>query len=201
MNLVQDLFASRTLNKWLPWIAGAVLLAGVIAFVAVKWTNTADNLDTPVSNKPAAVPKPEPAAVRVAPQTKTVAASFIANAVALDFRNRDAKPSAADKAKLAKAWKITGGMLKSGTTYKQWLNGDISVVPYPARKSAGLQVEYSHPNAVEFVFALLPKKGFKTKPQYFLMDLSRIGAPGAKHWIVTYWAPQSPPPVLVDPSR
>ena len=84
MNLVQDLFTSRTLNKWLPWIACAVLLAGVIAFVAVRWTNTADSLSTPVSNQPAAVPKPEPKSVKVPHEASQVAAKFIANAVALD---------------------------------------------------------------------------------------------------------------------
>jgi hypothetical protein len=199
MNLVQDLFTSRTLNRWLPWIAGLVLLAGVATFVAVKWTNTADSLSAPVSKQPAVVPKPEPASVKASPEAKTVAAQFIANAVSLDFRNRDTKPSAADRAKLAKAWKISGGPIKEGTPYKAWLKGDIPVVPYPARANAGLQVEYSHRNAIEFVFALLPKKGFKTKPQYFLMDLSRVGKQGAKHWIVTYWAPQSPPTVLVGP--
>jgi hypothetical protein len=201
MNLVQDLFTSRTLNKWLPWIAGAVLLAGVIAFVAVRWTNTADSLSAPVSSQPAAVPKPEPATVKVPHEASRVAASFIANAVALDFRNRDTKPTAADRAKLAKSWKISGGIIKEGTPYKQWLNGDIAVVPYPARPHAGLQVQYSHKNAIEFIFALLPKKGFKTKPQYFLMDLSRVGPAAHKRWVVTYWAPQSPPNVLIDPGR
>src|SRR5919202_6434637 len=201
MNLVQDLFTSRTLNRWLPWIAGLVLAAGVITFIAVKWSNTADTLDTPVSNEPAALPKPEPASTRVAPEAKNVAAQFIANAVALDFRNRETQPTAADRAKLAKAWKITGGMLKEGTSYKDWLRGDIAVVPYPARANAGLQVEYSHRNAVELVFALLPKKGYKTKPQYFLMDLTRVGPPAHKRWLVTYWAPKSPPAVLIDPGR
>ena len=201
MNLVQDLFTSRTLNRWLPWIAGLVLAAGVITFIAVKWAHSPDSLSTPVSNEPAALPKPEPVATKVAPEAKNIAAQFIANAVALDFRNRDTKPTAADKAKLAKAWKISGGLLKEGTAYKDWLKGDIAVVPYPARKNAGLQVEYSHKNAVELVFALLPKKGYKTKPQYFLMDLTRVGPPAHKRWIVTYWAPKSPPAILIDPGR
>lgn len=201
MNLVSDLFTSRTLNKWLPWIAALVLAAGVITFVVVKWNNTADSLSAPVSNKPAQLPKPEPASVRVDPKAERVAAAFIANAVALDFRNRDSKPTAAEKAKLAKAWKLSGGEIKSGVTYKQWLTGDIPVVPYPARPHAGLQVEYSHRDDAELVFALLPKKGYKIKPQYFMMDLARVGRPSAKHWIVMYWAPRSPPVLPIDPGR
>jgi hypothetical protein len=201
MNLVSDLFSSRTLNKWLPWIAGLVLAAGVIAFVAVRYSNSADSLDTPVSNKPAQVPKTEVASVKLDPATRTVAAQFIANAVALDFRNRDTAPTAADRAKLAKAWKLAAGPIKEGISYEDWLRGDIPVVPYPARPHAGLQVEYSHANAVELIFALLPKASYKIKPQYFMMDLMRVGAPGHKQWRVTYWAPRSPPVLPIDPGR
>jgi hypothetical protein len=201
MNLVQDLFTSRTLNKWLPWVAVAVLAAGVITFAAVKWTNTAKEIETPVSNEPAALPKPEPASVKLDPAARRVAAKFIDTAVALDGRNRDVPMTAADRKKLAASWKITGGVLKTDTTYKDWLNGNMAVVPYPASPHAGMQIEYSHKNSVELLFALQPKKGMKVKPQYFLMDLARVGRPGHKRWIVTYWAPKSPPQVKIDPSR
>jgi hypothetical protein len=119
MNLVHDLFASRTLNRWFPWIAAAILAAGVITFVAVKWTNTSDSLSTPVSNQPAQLPKPQPKTVKLDPAASNVAAQFLANAVSLDFRNGKGKQTAADRAKLAKAWKITAGPLKAGTTYKE----------------------------------------------------------------------------------
>lgn len=200
MNLVHDLITSRSLNRWLPWIAGLVLAIGVIAFVAVKWNNTAKSLDTPVSNQKASTPGPQPKAVRLDPQARSVAAQFIANAVSLDFRNKDGmKPTAADKAKLAQAWKITAGPLKEGTAYKDWLAGNMAVVPYPARPHAGLQIEYSYKNSAELIFALLPKKGFKIKGQYFLMDLARTGAAGHKHWVVTYWVPKSPPVLPIGP--
>jgi hypothetical protein len=187
MNLVQDLLTSRTFNKWLPRAAVLVLAAGVIAFVAVKWTNTAEPIDTKVSNQPAATPKPEPASVALSGEVRRVAAKFIDTAVA--------------RKNLAEAWKITGGILKEDTTYKQWLSGNIAVVPYPAKPHAGLQVEYSHENAVELIFALQPKKGVKIKPQYFIMDLSRTGPAGHRRWIVTYWAPKSPPVFKIQPDQ
>jgi hypothetical protein len=37
------------------------------------------------------------------------------------------------------------------------------------------------------------------KPQYFLMDLARVGRPGHNHWVVTYWVPKSPPQIPVGP--
>jgi|SRR5919202_3180382 hypothetical protein len=201
MNLVQDLFNSRTFNKWLPWVAGAVLAAGVIAFVAVKWTNTADSIETKVTNKPAVLPKPEPASVALDPAARRVAAKFIDTAVALPTRNGLPGSVAADRKKLAQAWKISGGVIKEGTTYKEWLSGNIAVVPYPAQEHAGMQIEYSHPNDAEVIFALQPREGVKIKPQYFRMDVTRVGRPGHKHWIVTYWAPHSPPVFRIDPGK
>jgi hypothetical protein len=201
MNLVQDLFNSRTFNKWLPWVAGAVLAVGVITFVAVKWTNTADSIDTKVTNQPAAKPKAEPASVSLDPAARRVAARFIDTAVALPTRNGLPGSVAADRKKLAQAWKISGGVIKSGTTYKQWLSGNIAVVPYPAQPNAGLQIEYSHPNDAEVIFALQPREGAKIKPQYFRMDVTRVGRPGQKRWIVTYWAPHSPPVFHIDPGK
>lgn len=201
MNLVQDLFASRTFNKWLPWVAVGVLAAGVIAFAVVKWSNTAKPINTPVSNKPAAKPAPEPATVKLDPAFRRVAARFLATAVALPTRNGLPGSAAADRKKLAEAWKISGGILKADTTYKQWLSGDIAVVPYPAAPHAGMQVEFSHPNEAEVIFALQPQKGVKIKPQYFRLDGERVGRPGHRRWIVTYWAPHSPPVFHFDPGQ
>ena len=185
MNLVQDLFTSRTANKWLPRAAVLLLLVGVIAFVVVKWGNTAKSINTGVTNKPASLPKPEPPTTKVTPEVRRVAAQFIHTAVA--------------RKNLAQAWKISGGTLKEGTTYRQWLSGNIAVVPYPAGKNAGMQVSYSYPNQVELIFALLPRKGVHIKPQYFMMDLTRVGKAGQKHWLVTYWAPRSPPQIPASP--
>jgi hypothetical protein len=179
MNLVHDLISSRTFNKWLPRVAGLVLIAGVIAFFAVRHSNTATPIDTPVSNKPAAKPKPEPATVALDPAAKRVAARFIHTAVS--GRN------------LAAAWKIAGPSIRQGQSYKSWLAGNIAVVPYPAGQGASVAVRFSHRNRVELEWGLNPRKGVNMKPQAFLMDLVRIGRPGHKHWVVDYWTPLSVP--------
>ncbi|HEX6491323.1 MAG TPA: hypothetical protein VF002_08110 [Gaiellaceae bacterium] len=181
MNLVQDLFTSRTLNRWLPRVAVVVLLAGVIVYVAVRWSNTATPLDTPVSSKPAVVPGPPPRETKLSAGARQVAAEFIHTAVA--------------RKNLAAAWAITGESIKAGTSYKQWLSGNIAVVPYPAAPDAGLSIQYSHRNDADLLFALTPQKGIKMKPQFFEMMLNRVGPPGKKHWLVTYWAPYSHPQV------
>ena len=186
MNLVQDLFSSRTVNRWLPRVAVAVLAVGVIAFISVKYSNTATPIDTPISNKPAALPGPQPASTKLSPGARRVAAEFIHTAVA--------------RKNLAAAWRITGEAIKSGTSYRQWLTGNIAVVPYPAAPDAGLSIQYSHRNDADLLFALTPQKGVKIKPQFFEMMLNRVGRPGAKHWVVTYWSPYSHPQILAPPN-
>jgi hypothetical protein len=180
MNVVQDLITSRRFNRWLPRLAALVLAAGVIAFVAVKFSNTAEPINTPVSTLPATKPKPEPVSVAMKPEARRVASKFIHTAVA--------------RKNLDQAWKLAGPDIRGGQTYKQWLTGDIAVVPYPASEHASLAVRESHKNLVEIEWGLTPKKGSGvTKPQAFLMDLVRIGKAGHKHWVVDYWTPLSVP--------
>ena len=54
--------------------------------------------------------------------------------------------------------------------------------------------------ALILLFALTPRKGVKLKPQFFEMMLARVGRSGAKHWVVTYWAPYSHPQVPSAPN-
>jgi len=180
---MRQIVTSKSLNKWLPLFAGLVLAAGVLTFIVVKWNNTAENINSPVSNQPAQVAPPPPPPAPFTQDARHVAARFIATAVA--------------RKNLAEAWNITGDSIKGGQSYKSWLTGDIAVVPYPASKNAGMIVKYSNKNAVELYLALAPKKGEKIKPQTFIMDLARVGAPGHKHWVVNYWAPYSVPQVPV----
>jgi hypothetical protein len=185
MNTVHDLVTSRTFNRWLPRIAALVLAAGVITFLTVKYWNTADSVDTPISTLPATKPKPEPVSVAMSPAARQVASKFIHTAVA--------------RKNLAEAWKITGPSLRSGITFKEWMTGNIPVVPYPASEQAALSVRYSHKNRVELEWGLTARKGLKMKPQSFLMDLVRIGKTGHKHWVVDYWTPLSVPQLPAGP--
>ena len=185
MNAVAGLLSNRTVNRWLPRVAGLVLVAGVIAFLIVHYSNTAKSVETPVSNKPAAVPK-QPKGVPLDAGAKAVAAKFIHTAVV--------------RKNLAEAYKISGPNIRQGQTLKQWMTGNIAVVPFPASDRAVLDLRYSYKNQAEIEFGLFPRKGSGlTKAQSFIMDLKRIGPPGHKRWVVDYWAPFSVPQVPVAP--
>jgi hypothetical protein len=186
MNAVAGLLSNRTVNRWLPRIAGLVLVGGVATFLAVHYWNTAPSVEAPVSNKPAVVPKQQVRGVPLSAGAKAVAAKFIHTAVV--------------RKNLAEAYKISGPNIRQGQSLKEWMTGNIAVVPFPASDRAVLDVRYSYKNEAELEFGLFPQKGSGlTKAQSFVMDLKRVGPPGHKRWVVDYWAPFAVPQVPVGP--
>jgi hypothetical protein len=176
---LRSFVTSRKFNLALPWIAGLVLVIGVAAFVQSR-TSTGGPEDTPVgkpddrSKNPKAVPVPKAA--------RQVAVTFLQTAVARED--------------LAKAWTVVGPGIKQGQTYKDWLKGEIAVVPYPgaAMDKAPIKVDWSYPKSIGLSIALLPRKGSTEKPQVFQMELKRAG----KRWFVDTWAPYAPPAIPDD---
>jgi hypothetical protein len=190
MSAVQGILSSRGVNRWLPWFAGLVLAAGVITFLVTHYSNTAESQETPISNKPAVVPKTEKSAPLPA-VAKSVAARFIDAGV----RRQNA----------VVAYQLSGPDIRQGQTLAEWKrdwnnpNLGVPIVPYPAAPNAALNVEYSYVNSALVDFALTPKDGAKVKNQLFKMELIRIGAPGHKHWVVNAWYPWEPPRIPVQP--
>lgn len=179
MSKLRSVLSSRKFNLALPWIAGLVLAVGVIAFVQSR-TDTGGPPDTPVgkpddrSKNPTSVPVPAAA--------RKTAVTFLETAVARED--------------LKKAWTVSGPGIRQGQTYKDWLKGEIAVVPYPgdSMEKAPIKVDWSYPKSIGLSIALLPKKGSTEKPQVFQMELKRSG----QRWYVDAWAPYAPPAVPDD---
>jgi hypothetical protein len=100
--LARDAGLLRLLDKWAPWLAGAVLIAGVCAYVATRL----------VSGGTAATSRPVP----LGADQRRVAVEFVQTAVA--------------RRQLAKAWTLVAPELKHGMTLAEWKTGSIPVVPY-----------------------------------------------------------------------
>jgi hypothetical protein len=173
---LHGLTTSRALNRALPWIAGAVLLVGALAF----WQTTVKTNDSreTFSNEPvrnATAPKTVP----LAPEARQVVVKFIETAVV--------------RKNLAEAWKISGPNIRQNMTLKQWMTGTIPVVPYPnaAVDRSPVKITWSHPGEAGLEVVLEPKAGSREKPQLFFVNVIK---PRVK-WLVDYWAPYSPPEV------
>ena len=170
---------ARRFARLAPWIAVLVLVAGIVTFLLVFFRNTAKPVDTATPLTPA-----KPASVQaqknvpVPKQAKIVAGRFILTAVQREH--------------LAEAWKLAGPPIKAGVTHKQWLSGNIAVVPwFGAIGQVPLKVDYSYPGEVQFTVILAPKAGTKGTPDTFIMGLKRYD----KQWKVTAWVPYEPPAV------
>ncbi|HYX88908.1 MAG TPA: hypothetical protein VE753_06025 [Gaiellaceae bacterium] len=176
VNVVQNALSSRRLNRWLPWIAGAVLAAGVIAFLIAYFGNTANSKETFSPGKPQTFQPqrtvPLPRGARLA------AAKFISTAVA----RRD----------LDQAWPLATANVRGGLTYKEWLSGDIRVpaLGAPIQTAAITKIVASHPREAEINVVVIPKpnkNGVKTT--LFFVIMKKIGS----RWMVDYCQAQASP--------
>jgi hypothetical protein len=174
---VRSVLGSRKFNLALPWIAGLVLAVGVAAFIQSR-TDTGSPKET-FSNEPVQDLSKQPKAVPMPGEARSAAVTFLQTAVA--------------RKNLAQAWRVTGPGIKQGQSYRDWLKGNIAVVPYPGASmdKAPIKVDWSYPDSIGLSIALLPKKGSREKPQVFNMELKKAG----NRWLVDSWVPYAPPAV------
>jgi hypothetical protein len=158
---------------WLPWVAGALLAAGVIAFVVAYFGNTASSKETFGTQNAV-----RPQVVKEIPLeqgARVTAAKFILTAVA--------------RKNLAQAWKLATPNVKEGLTFKQWMTGDIPVpaLGVPIDKAAITKIIYSHKNDAELNIVVLPKpNNQRVKDTLFVLDLKKVGTDESAHWLVDY---------------
>jgi hypothetical protein len=176
VNVVQNALSSRRFNRWLPWIAAAVLAAGVIAFLVAYFGNTADSKESFGSGQAQRFAPQR--TVALDPKARLVAGEFIATAVA--------------RRHLAQAWSLATENVKGGLTRKEWLSGDIRVpaLGAPIGTAAITKIVYSHPKDAEINIVVLPKankNGVGTT--LFVVDLKKVGS----RWLVDYCQAQASP--------
>jgi hypothetical protein len=180
VNPFRGVTSSRALNRALPWVAGAVLLVGVLAF----WQTTVradENPDVFSNERVQNAAKPE--TVPLAPQARQVVVKFIKTAVM--------------RQNLDEAWEISGPQIRQNLTLKQWRSGNIPVVPYPdaAVNRSPVKITWSHPTEAGLEVVLQPRSGSKEKPQLFFVGVLKQGSGSQAKWVVDYWAPYAPPPI------
>ena len=180
MGKLRSIVTSRKFNLALPWIAGLVLAIGVAAFVQSR-TDTGGPKETFEQGKPTDLSK-QPKSIPVPQEARKAAVTFLQTAVA--------------RKDLAKAWTVAVPGIRGGQTRKDWLRGEIAVVPYPGESmdKAPIKVDWSYHDSIGLSIALLPKKGSTEKPQVFNMELKKAG----KRWVVDSWVPYAPPAVPAD---
>jgi hypothetical protein len=156
--------------RWAPWLAVAVLVAGIVAFVATRSNGSS----------PASTPTPPHRAAPLTPAERRLATEFLNTAVA--------------RKRLARAWDIVAPELKQGTSLDEWKTGSIPVVPYPVAKATALmRVVNSFTDRARLRVTFVPKTGTAVRPAAFTLDLLNVDG----HWLVSGWQPAS---TVVPPS-
>ncbi len=173
---------SRKLVAWLPWISALVLVAGLVAFTIAYFGTTGEEAANEKfqPGKPTII-KEQKQVKSVPPGVRTVAGEFINTAVAR--RNLD------------EGWKLTHPELKAGITLKEWLKGNIPVIPYPVGTvdTTLFKVDEAYPREILMSIAMIPKKGAGVKPALFKIGLKATGKGAHMHWLVNYWGPGEGP--------
>jgi hypothetical protein len=180
--------------RWLPWLAGTVLVAGVaVGLISVfgLW-NTAKPLPASGPSTPVQRPVVEKKVV-LSPEARRVAGRFILTAVA--------------RRNLAESYELVGPQLKAGLTRSQWQTGNIPIVPFPVNllKISPMKVDFSYKDHALLEVALLPQagskvNGVKVKPQLFYLELRAYGEGKGRRWLVTDWVPRGAPHIPLPAS-
>jgi hypothetical protein len=167
----------RSLSRALPWAAGLVLVAGIVAFSTVYLFDTGTSVDEKITVREtgAAIVPVQKATVVLDPSARQVAGRFILTAVAREH--------------LAESYELTHPELRQGMSLKEWETGNIPVQYYPADAidTATFKIDESHADEALLEVALVPKDGAEVKPQIFFIGLKKVKG----KWLVDYWAPRT----------
>jgi hypothetical protein len=176
----------RNVVRWSPWLGGLVLAIGAGALLIAFVGNTADDSPPLLQTTTPYRASPDGRQVPISRDVQLTAATFIKTAVA--------------RKNLGEGWKVTHPELRAGTTYREWLQGTSSVVPFPVdlRVAPAFRVDESYERRAELEVYVSPRAGSGYKlPQLFFIGLKAKGHGTKKHWLVYYWGPRAVPPVKI----
>ncbi len=148
-------------ERWAPWLAGLVLVAGIVSFAA-----------TYVGGSSSSAPPHRKAALEHG--ELGVLYAFLDTAVA--------------RKNLGRAWEIVAPELKQGMSLREWKTGTIPVVPYPVAKArVGIHTAASFTDEAQFKVTFFPKAHPGVASASFAAGLRKLGG----RWLVSSWQPSS----------
>jgi hypothetical protein len=165
----------------LAWgsVAGAavLLVAGLIVFLP----NTGHSTATPIDETKAPTRYRIPKTVPATPAEKAAAERTLSAFVRSAFIRRN----------LAASWPLATAHMKTGTSYSEWLAGNLPVVPYPAEafRSFGVTLKYQYQGVLGYDVLVLPTQdaaGRETGQQVYACELHDVHG----SWLVDFCYPR-----------
>lgn len=180
----------RRWSRWRFWrrklplvVVAAALAGGILAYDAVYGSN-----GQPESLTGWGVTYPTPTAprtVRLDDAVRPLVRTFVSTAVA--------------RRRLAAAYAISGPQIRQGQTLRQFLQGNIAVVPFDVDSRTFvrfLRVDQSYAASAQLeVLLVTPGRVVTNSPHTFYVDLIKQHG----RWYVNDWVPRWTPPILTMP--
>jgi hypothetical protein len=171
-------YRARRRLLWACLAGGTVIgVAALIVFVP----NTGHSLSTPIDTTKRAQVFHPPKTVPATPAERAAAQRTLSVFV----------PSAMTRSHLARSWPLATAHMKIGTSYSDWLAGDLPVVPYPAEayRTFGTTLKYSYRGILGLDVLILPKQtpvGLKAGQQVYSCELHDVRG----RWLVDFCYPR-----------
>jgi hypothetical protein len=165
----------------LPITAALVVIGAVLVILQLSFGSNGTPNAAAGWGVTYAPPKP-PKTVKFDPAAQRVATKFVNTAVAR--KNLDV------------AYRLSGPGVREGMTLKQFMTGNIAVVPYPvtSKTSANMKIDKSYATSAQ-VELYLTTPGYDGRD--FFVDLVKKNG----KWLVDGWVPRGTPPIPTDPGR
>jgi hypothetical protein len=174
---------SRRFKKLLPWVSALVLLAGIGAFLGVRYSNTAK-----VAN-----PNPMGQTIPAEVPQKNIPFPEAAWRVAREFAF-----TAVSRQHLAEAYAITDPQMKGGISMKDWMTGNLPVDFMPVAqilKTNWKNTNYAHPRDAFINVILIPAKSSNMHVTNAQVELAKVGKGSHARWLVSYFHMVVGPPI------
>jgi hypothetical protein len=178
---MKRLLGSSRFRRRSGWLAVCLAVAGVVAFVGIRYSNTGHSEPQHfTSEKPQLVeksPKSDVFTLAEQKQVRAVAIRFVETAV---YRKQ-----------VGTSFAITTSGLHEGLSRTAWARGSIPIVPFPEKavETVRWRLDYSYATEVGLKVAFYTKPASRVDRQVFDISLENHGTAASPRWLVSYWAP------------
>jgi hypothetical protein len=180
---MRSILSSPRRRRRLGWTLGVVLAAAAAVAVGVRWSNTAEVVDTPVETGPAETAAAAAPAIRITPAVRREVGETVQTFVHTAVIRRD----------LDRAWPLASPAMRQGLTRRQWERGDIPVQPFPAAALAGAdwRLRYRFERTLGIDVMVQPKAGSGAPVAVYAVEVSAPGSGAPRRFLVDSWVPQA----------
>jgi len=191
MNTIQTALSSARFNRFMLWFGVLVLAAGAFALI-FKYAGGSDA--TPVNPSPGFHPKLPTKSTPLKNTNGVTIKTFYQLDPGMRTAIRKFIGTAVMRRNLDEGWAATAPTLRNAVTHKQWMTGNLPVVPYPVDNLNTIQyyLDYASTKAILVEVGVSAKASLGIRPASFQLELVPVGH---GRWAVDYWMPRWTPPV------